>query len=289
MRMWSDVEYVYRCLADGERTNAFRDAIEMAVKPGDVVLDLGSGSGIMAVLAARAGAAQVFAIEGGKYLGQASRQVFDDSGYGSKITSICIDARKVDASCVPKPDVVICEMITTGLIGEMQVPVMKALRASGLIDDRTHIVPAAISTSIALVQTDFQMFGLDFRFPRFVDYFSKSFEQDLTPLSPAECVHKVNFSGELIDIVNIDTTTHITNSGRVNGLLLSSTTSFHGGSTLGKTISYCQPVILPLRPEICASRDETMRVRVGYRMGWGFDSLKYAVRQVSRQKGPRRS
>lgn len=50
-------------LQDVVRTSAYADAIRAAVKPGDRVIDFGTGTGVLAIFAARAGAARVFAIE----------------------------------------------------------------------------------------------------------------------------------------------------------------------------------------------------------------------------------
>ncbi|HEY0427500.1 MAG TPA: 50S ribosomal protein L11 methyltransferase [Pyrinomonadaceae bacterium] len=48
---------------DDVRTSAFSRAISEAVKPGDVVLDLGTGTGLLALMAVRAKARKVYAIE----------------------------------------------------------------------------------------------------------------------------------------------------------------------------------------------------------------------------------
>ncbi len=57
------LEMHLRLLHDAARLDAFDRAIRAVVRPGDVVLDVGSGTGVLALLAARAGAARVHAVE----------------------------------------------------------------------------------------------------------------------------------------------------------------------------------------------------------------------------------
>ena len=51
------------CLHDVARTRMWKEAIEDSVKPGDVVVDAGSGTGILGVFAAMAGAKKVYCVE----------------------------------------------------------------------------------------------------------------------------------------------------------------------------------------------------------------------------------
>lgn len=50
-------------LVDHVRTTAFQRAIHSVVKPGDRVVDVGTGSGVLAMFAAQAGAAEVYGLE----------------------------------------------------------------------------------------------------------------------------------------------------------------------------------------------------------------------------------
>ena len=78
-------------LADGVRVQAFAAAIRTAVRPGDVVLEVGSGAGVLAVLASQAGARRVYAVER-TGLAEVAAAVARENGVGSKARVIEGDA-----------------------------------------------------------------------------------------------------------------------------------------------------------------------------------------------------
>ncbi len=80
--------------ADHARTTAYLAAIERAVHPGNVVVEIGTGVGFFAVAACRAGARRVYAIEMNPAVELAER-VAADNGCADRITFIQNDSRRV--------------------------------------------------------------------------------------------------------------------------------------------------------------------------------------------------
>src|SRR5437016_5556680 len=70
-------------LADEIRMAAFRQAIEAVLRPSDIVLDLGSGTGILGLMACRAGARRVYSVELGGMIGVA-RDISKANGFADR-------------------------------------------------------------------------------------------------------------------------------------------------------------------------------------------------------------
>jgi predicted RNA methylase len=77
-KRYGDLELQRRMVADRPRTDAFAAAIQEVVRPTDTVLDVGTGTGILAMLAARAGARKVYAIDQSDIADAAARLVVEN-------------------------------------------------------------------------------------------------------------------------------------------------------------------------------------------------------------------
>lgn len=107
-------------LADEGRNQAYADAINAKVRPGDIVLDIGCGAGLTAMLAARAGAKHVYTCEQQPLIAQAAMRVIAQNGLSDRITVIpkMSHTLVVGVDIPEQADVVISEIVDTMLLGE---------------------------------------------------------------------------------------------------------------------------------------------------------------------------
>jgi SAM-dependent methyltransferase len=84
-----------KMLADTVRMRAYAAALRETVHEGSVVLDIGTGPGIFALLACRAGAARVYAVEPAPIVGLA-RTIAQANGCSDCITFIEASSRDID-------------------------------------------------------------------------------------------------------------------------------------------------------------------------------------------------
>jgi type I protein arginine methyltransferase len=97
-----------RMLNDRARTQAYQGAIQQMVTKSDVVVDIGTGTGILAAMAAAAGARHVYAIERTK-MASLAREFFKTNALSDRITVIEKPSMQVDLP--EKADILVSELI----------------------------------------------------------------------------------------------------------------------------------------------------------------------------------
>jgi precorrin-6B methylase 2 len=97
-----------RMLEDVARTGAYLEAIRQVVCPGDVVVDLGTGTGVLAVAAAKAGARRVYAIEATD-IADVAQRVFEANECADRITLVRGWSTRVELP--ERGDVMVSELV----------------------------------------------------------------------------------------------------------------------------------------------------------------------------------
>lgn len=137
-------------LADGPRNTAFVAAIENGQVAGRRVLDIGAGSGLLAMIAARAGASHVTACEADPMLAATARRIVAANGLADRVTVVAGHSAKLSLEELGGPaDVIVTEIFAADVIGEGVLPTMRdaigRLAASG-----AAVIPRAASIRVAL-------------------------------------------------------------------------------------------------------------------------------------------
>lgn len=135
-------------LSDGARLTAFRAALAEAIEPGDVVVDLGSGTGILGLLACSAGAARVYAIDGGG-MAPSARAIARANGLDDRVR--VLDGHSTEIDLPERADLLVTDQIgrfgfDSGIVGYVRDAERRFLRPSA------RLVPSQIDLWVAPVE-----------------------------------------------------------------------------------------------------------------------------------------
>jgi protein arginine N-methyltransferase 1 len=211
-------------LGDKHRLAAFQSAVASVVRPGHVVLDLASGTGIMGLLACRAGASRVYSIEMGGMVAVA-REVARANGYADRIVFIKGYSAHVDLP--EKVDVVVADQIgnfgfNAGIIQYFSDARRRFLKPAGVtIPLRMDLVLAPVEAPDFYGQVEFwntSPAGFDFRSTRVmaantgyqVDLSAKSVCGDDVIIASVDLNHATTepFHGEATAVIRRSGTIH---------------------------------------------------------------------------------
>ena len=149
--------YYQDMLSDRLRNSRYREAIQAVVQPGDVVVDLGTGLGLLAMMAAQAGAAHVYAVDVRPHVIPIAERVIAANSLENKITLIQGDATEIT---LPGPvDVIVNELIGDFGTDENIHECVSAVAAKHL-KPGGRILPGKLSTHIAGVNYDGEFRGV---------------------------------------------------------------------------------------------------------------------------------
>ncbi len=140
-------------LRDDARLAAFEAALERHA-PGKRVLDLGSGSGLLGMMAARAGASRVFGCESNPAVAFVSQAVVQANGFADTISILTGHSDNLDIvnDLAGPVDLIVFEIGGGRGLGESVLPSIENARR--LLKPGGRLIPARITLRVALAYAE---------------------------------------------------------------------------------------------------------------------------------------
>lgn len=157
---------------EAERNRAYHDGLAKVVRNDRTVFEIGTGSGLLAMMAARLGAARVVTCEAVPLVAETARRIVADNRLQDRVTVLAKPSQAVQPGTdLPAPaDVLVHEVFSSELLGEHVLAAIEDAKAR-LLKPGGIVLPRAASLVIALVGGDAlggylhagEAFGFDLR------------------------------------------------------------------------------------------------------------------------------
>ncbi len=144
----------FEMLNDEQRNAAFEKVLRTAITPDTVVFDIGSGTGLLAMMAARAGAKETVTCEMVALLAGLTRDIVQRNGLADRIVTLGQKSTSVviGNQMKRKANLLVTETVDCGLLGEGIVSSIAHARANLLTED-ARIVPCGATVYAMVVES----------------------------------------------------------------------------------------------------------------------------------------
>lgn len=193
-------DYHHSMLVDRERTDAFLNALMTEVRPGDVVVDIGAGTGVLSMFAAKVGASRVYAIEEGP-IGEVAMRAIEQNGLADRVT--VVRGRSTEIELPERGTVLVTE--TIGNVGlEEGITAWVRDAHDRLLTPDARVIPRSVAVVAAPVEV-YEDHGELTRWkrPQYTLDFSALLELGVNNLLWAE-LSLANLVAEPVPIIEVD-------------------------------------------------------------------------------------
>jgi tetratricopeptide (TPR) repeat protein len=138
-----------------ERNKAYYDGLASVVTPEKIVFEIGTGSGLVAMMAAKLGAKKVFTCEAVGLVADTAGKIIKRNNYQDQITVLAKPSQAVQlGQDLPvRADILVHEIFSSELLGEHVLPAIEDAKAR-LLEPDGKVLPSSASIMVALVSGD---------------------------------------------------------------------------------------------------------------------------------------
>jgi precorrin-6B methylase 2 len=267
-------------LRDTVRVEAYAAALRAAVRPETVVLDLGTGTGILAALACRAGAKRVHAVEVSPVL-HIARQMARANGFEERIHFIA--GKSTEIALDEPADLLVTEILGDGGLDEGILEYVADARRR-LVKPGGRLIPEAVRLSAVPLDEQARLteaFGVWRRDLHGIDY--ASVRPFVSKLPVGQDLRAEQFLADPAPLLSVDLRTHETTfaagsarfrsrrDGLLGGIGIWFAADLGGSIELsnapgGGTTSWGQ-LVLPIDPPVRTAAGDDIRVEIATNNG----------------------
>jgi hypothetical protein len=137
------------------RNQAYFDALKAVVNKNSNVFEIGTGSGLLAMMAAKLGAKQVTTCESVPLIAETAQQIIKDNKFEKTIQVIAKKSTDINigVDLSEKADILVSEIFSSELLGEYVLPSLEDAKKR-LLKPQGKVIPAAGSIMIGLFTGD---------------------------------------------------------------------------------------------------------------------------------------